>query len=55
MPRLILLGGFFLLTIYAFSARQGQVEVFEIGKHNVDLLPGRQGSRRHHRRLRDAE
>ena len=40
MPRLILLGGFFLLTIYAFSARQGQVEVFEIGKHNVDLLPG---------------
>ncbi len=40
MPRLILLGGFFLLTIYAFSARQAQVEVFEIGKHNVDLLPG---------------
>lgn len=40
MPRLILLGGFFLLTIAAFSARQGQVEVFEIGKHNADLLPG---------------
>ena len=40
MPRLILLGGFLLLTIYAFSARQGQVEVFEIGKHNADLLPG---------------
>ncbi len=40
MPRLILLGGFFLLAIYAFSARQGQVEIFEIGKHNVDLLPG---------------
>ena len=40
MPRLILLGGFFLLAIYAFSARQGLVEVVEIGKHNVDLLPG---------------
>lgn len=40
MPRMILLGGFFLLSIYAFSARQGSVEVFEIGKHNVDLLPG---------------
>ena len=40
MPRTILLGCFFLLSIYAFSARQGSVEVFEIGKHNVDLLPG---------------
>ena len=40
MSRLILLGGFFLLAIYAFSARQGLVEVVEIGKHNVDLLPG---------------
>lgn len=40
MPRLILFGGFLLLSIYAFSARQGQVEVIEIGKHNVDLLPG---------------
>ena len=40
MPRLILFGAFFFLVIYAFSAQPGKVEAIEIGKHNVNLMPG---------------
>ena len=40
MPRMILLGGFLLLIVYTFSAQPDGVEAIEIGKHNVQLLPG---------------
>ena len=40
MPRMILLGGFLLLIVYTFLAQPDGVEAIEIGKHNVQLLPG---------------